>query len=160
LHWARQERASNAWTELQREHSRSSRLLKNSYEGMFTSPLGQEKLSREKKEEYLHKSKDRGCKSGCACLGTHPTSTFADKRCHLPYIYCRQINQRDLQLCTSTVNGLSQHLPIRRFCMVQRYRHSRLLHHIMNLLRSTVRALYITTSSRKPLYLSPSTQLS
>ena len=90
----------------------------------------------------------------------HPTSTFADKRCHLPYIYCRQINQRDLQLCTSTVNGLSQHLPRQRFYMVQRHLHSRLLHHITNSLRSTVRALYITTSSRKLLYLSLSTQLS
>ena len=52
LHCARHERASKAWTELQREHCLSSRELKNSYEGMLTSPLGQEKLSLEKKEEF------------------------------------------------------------------------------------------------------------
>ena len=55
--------------ELQREHGRSSKLLKNSYEGMFTKPFGQEKLSLEKKEECFQRSKDLGCKSGCACLG-------------------------------------------------------------------------------------------
>ena len=33
---------------------------------MLTSPLGQEKLRREKKEEYLQRSKDLVCKSGWA----------------------------------------------------------------------------------------------
>ena len=46
--------------ELHREHSLSSMMLKNSYVRMLTSPLGHEKLSLEKKEEYLHKSKDLG----------------------------------------------------------------------------------------------------